>query len=75
MESKSCYCLYFYHLDALCCCQSNNIPELCLGFCMGQDAEGNEGSVNVEEEYEEEADTSETKNTTKPPFWFVVNIF
>ena len=44
---------------------------------MGQDAEGNEGNVNVDEEYEEETDTSNTMNITKsqPPFWFVVHHF
>ena len=65
------------NIDALCCCQSNDVPELCLGFCMGQDAEGNEASLNTIEEYEETPDISDTKNITKnqPPFWFVVNIF
>ena len=66
-------------LDALCCCQANDVPELCLGFCMGQDAEGNTEGAEKDDDYDvyETYNGDDEKNDTAmvPPFWFVVKQF
>ena len=71
--------LTFIYLDALCCCQANDVPELCLGFCMGQDAEGNTEDAEKEDDYDvyETYNGDDEKNDTAkvPPFWFVVKQF
>ena len=55
----------------MCCCQANNVDELCLGYCMGQDAEYTEWDTEVTEEDDDEKD-----ETIKfPPFWFLVKKF
>ena len=61
----------FIYLDALCCCQANNVPSACLGYCLGQEAEYTEWDAEVSEE-----DDDEKNEPIKfPPFWFLVKNF
>ena len=65
-------------IDALCCCQENKVPELCIGFCIRDDAGGNDpDAINNQYGDEEEFDdpsSNEKSIPTKnePPFWLTV---
>ena len=51
---------YKYKLDALCCCQHNNVPTGCLGQCMNNFAKDKE---------------KRESDKVVPPDWLMVNLF